>query len=52
MALPNVEQCLAGGPPADVRDLVEGLRAQIVADIDDALRTPPSQVGCAVSPVS
>ncbi len=36
VALPNVDKCLAGGPPADVRDLVEGLRAQIAADIDDA----------------
>ena len=36
VALPNVDKCLAGGPPADVRDLVEGLRAQIAAEIDDA----------------
>ncbi len=35
VALPNVEKCLEGGPPADVRDLVEGLRAQIEADLAD-----------------
>jgi hypothetical protein len=34
VALPNVEECLEGGPPADVRDLVEGLRDQIEADLD------------------
>jgi hypothetical protein len=33
VALPNVERCLAGGPPADVRDQVEGLLAQIEADL-------------------
>lgn len=35
VALPNVDKCLAGGPPADVLDLVEGLRAQIEADLAD-----------------
>ena len=34
VALPNVDECLAGGPPADVLDLVEALRAQIEADLD------------------
>jgi tetratricopeptide (TPR) repeat protein len=33
VALPNVERCLAGGPPADVNDQVEGLLAQIEADL-------------------
>jgi tetratricopeptide (TPR) repeat protein len=33
VALPNVEKCLAGGPPADVRDQVEGLLARIEADL-------------------
>jgi hypothetical protein len=33
VALPNVERCLAGGPPADVRDQVEALRAQIESDL-------------------
>ncbi|HEX4982805.1 MAG TPA: hypothetical protein VFV63_13960 [Ilumatobacteraceae bacterium] len=35
IALPNVEKCLAGGPPADVRDLIEPLLAQIEADLPD-----------------
>jgi tetratricopeptide (TPR) repeat protein len=35
IALPNVEQCLAGGPPADVRDLVEPLLAEIKADLPE-----------------
>ncbi|MGH9133764.1 MAG: hypothetical protein ACRDZZ_07490 [Ilumatobacteraceae bacterium] len=39
VALPNVEVCLAGGPPADVLDLVETLRTQIEADI--AAEPPP-----------
>jgi tetratricopeptide (TPR) repeat protein len=33
VALPNIERCLAGGPPADVRDQVEGLLAQIEAEV-------------------
>jgi tetratricopeptide (TPR) repeat protein len=33
VALPNVERCLAGGPPADVRDQVEALLAQIEAEL-------------------
>ena len=33
VALPNIERCLAGGPPADVRDQVEGLLVQIEADV-------------------
>jgi hypothetical protein len=33
VALPNVERCLAGGPPADVRDQVECLLAQIQAEL-------------------
>lgn len=33
-ALPFVEGCLAAGPPADVRALVEGLRDEIVAAAD------------------
>ena len=33
VALPNVEKCLAGGPPADVNDQVEALLAQIEADL-------------------
>jgi hypothetical protein len=35
VARPNVERCLAGGPPADVRDLIEPLLAQIEADVED-----------------
>ena len=35
VALPNVEKCLAGGPPADVRDLIEPLLAQIKADLPE-----------------
>jgi hypothetical protein len=33
VARPNVERCLAGGPPADVRDQVEALLAQIESDL-------------------
>jgi hypothetical protein len=36
IALPNVEKCLAGGPPADVRDLVEPLLARIEADLAES----------------
>ncbi len=41
VALPNVERCLAGGPPADVRDQVEALLAQIEAELD----TEPAAAG-------
>lgn len=33
-ALPFIEGCLAAGPPADIRGLVEGLREQVVAEVD------------------
>lgn len=33
-ALPFVEGCLSAGPPADVRSLVEGLREQLVAEVE------------------
>ena len=36
VALPNVEKCLAGGPPADVRDQVEGLLARIEAELAES----------------
>lgn len=35
-ALPFVEGCLSAGPPADVRQLVEALREQVVADLGGA----------------
>jgi hypothetical protein len=35
-ALPFIEGCLAAGPPADVRSLVEGLREQVVAEVADS----------------
>jgi hypothetical protein len=35
-ALPFIEGCLAAGPPADVRSLVEGLRDQVVAEVEAA----------------
>lgn len=35
-ALPFIEGCLSAGPPADVRQLVEGLRAEVVAEADPA----------------
>ena len=34
-ALPFVEGCLSAGPPADIRQLVETLREQVVADLGD-----------------
>lgn len=33
LALTLLDGCLAGGPPADVRGLVEGLRQSVIADI-------------------
>lgn len=33
-ALPFIEGCLAAQPPADIRSLVEGLRDQVVADVE------------------
>lgn len=35
-ALPFIDGCLAAGPPADVRALVDGLREQVVAELGDA----------------
>jgi hypothetical protein len=35
VARPNIERCLAGGPPADVRGLIEPLLAQIEADVEE-----------------
>lgn len=35
LALPRLDQCLAANPPADVRGLVEGLRAELAADVDN-----------------
>lgn len=34
-AAPWVEACLAAGPPADVRDLVEAMQSEITAALDD-----------------
>lgn len=34
LALTLLDGCLAGGPPADVRGLVESLRETVVADVD------------------
>jgi hypothetical protein len=42
VALPNVERCLAGGPPADVQELVEALLAQIEAEL---AREPTADTG-------
>lgn len=36
LALTLLDGCLAGGPPADVRGLVEGLRASVMAAIEAA----------------
>jgi hypothetical protein len=36
LALTLLDGCLAGGPPADVRGLVESLRETVIAAIDDA----------------
>lgn len=33
-ALPFLDGCLSAGPPADVRSLVEGLREQVVAEVE------------------
>lgn len=33
-ALPFIEGCLSAGPPADVRSLVEGLRDEVVAEVE------------------
>jgi hypothetical protein len=54
VALPNVETCLAGGPPADVRDQVEGLLTQIEADLDEADldREPTSTEPAAAEPAT
>lgn len=35
-ALPFIEGCLSAGPPADVRQLVESLRAEVVAEVEGA----------------
>lgn len=34
-ALPFIDGCLSAQPPADIRRLVEGLREQVVAEVDD-----------------
>ncbi len=36
LALTLLDGCLAGGPPADVRGLVESLRETVIAAIDAA----------------
>lgn len=35
-ALPFIEGCLSAGPPADVRQLVESLRTEVVAEVEGA----------------